>query len=196
MTSDPSKMPANSEAEQATLSRQLRNFVVVMVAIALSVVLFLGSRQQTQQPSLSALAENATPLELALTNQKPTLMEFYANWCTSCQAMADDIQSLKAQFADQVNFVMLNVDNSKWLPEILKFDVDGIPHFVFLDAGGEALASTIGQQPRQILANNLAALVAEDTLSIPQEMGKTSIFQPAVKGNQDDPRSHGGLSAL
>jgi len=193
MTSDPSNLPPNPEAQTATTGKQLRNFLVVMVAIALSIVLFLGSQQQTQQPSLSALAESSTPLETALTNQKPTLMEFYANWCTSCQAMADDMQSLKEQFADQVNFVMLNVDNSKWLPEILKFDVDGIPRFVFLDAEGEALVSTIGQQPRRILADTLTALVAEDTLAVPQVTGATSIFQPAVKGNQDDPRSHGGL---
>ncbi len=193
MTLDPSDMPSNPEPDQATISQQLRNFLVAMVAIALSITLFLTSRQQTEQPSLSTLAANSTPLEVALTNQKPTFMEFYANWCTSCQAMANDMQSLKSDFADQVNFVMLNVDNSKWLPEILKFDVDGIPHFVFLDGNGEALASSIGQQPRQILADNLAALVAEDPLSIPQSMGQTSVFQPAVKGSQDDPRSHGGL---
>ena len=164
-----------------------------MVAIALSIVLFLGSRQQTEQPSLSTLAADSTPLDVALTNHKPTLMEFYANWCTSCQAMADDMQSLKQQFGDQVNFVMLNVDNSKWLPEILKFDVDGIPQFVFLDAEGEALASTTGQQPRSILADNLSALASDGALSTPQVAGETSVFQAAVKGNKDNPRGHGGL---
>lgn len=167
---------------------------MVVIAIALSIVLFISSRQQTEQPSLSALAANSTPLDVALVNQKPTLMEFYANWCTSCQAMADDMQSLKDEFADSVNFVMLNVDNNKWLPEILKFDVDGIPHFVFLDAEGDVLASTIGQQPRSILAESLSTLTSEGTtLSNPQVMGQTSTFQPAVKGNTDDPRSHGGL---
>lgn len=195
MTLDPSDMPSDPEVNAATSSQRLRNFLVAMVAIALSIALFLGSRQQTEQPSLSTLAADSTPLEVALTNQKPTLMEFYANWCTSCQAMADDMHSLKQEFSDQVNFVMLNVDNSKWLPEVLKFDVDGIPHFVFLDGDGEALASSVGQQPRQILADNLAALVAEETVPRSQAMGQTSIFQPAVRGSQDDPRSHGGMPA-
>ncbi|WP_299415418.1 thioredoxin family protein [Acaryochloris sp. IP29b_bin.148] len=189
-------MPLDPETEQATLSQRFRNFLIVMVAIALSLVLFMGSRQHTQQPSLSALAQNSTPLEVALANQKPTLLEFYANWCTSCQAMADDIQDLEEQFSGQVNFVMLNVDNSKWLPEILKYDVDGIPHFVFMDAEGKAIASTIGQQPRQILADSLGALVAEGTVATSPTIGKTSLFQAAVKGNQDDPRSHGGMPAL
>ncbi len=164
---------------------------MVMVAIALSILLYMGTRQHTEQPSLSTLAANSTPLEEALSNHKPTLMEFYANWCTSCQAMADDMQNLKGQFADQVNFVMLNVDNSKWLPEILKFDVDGIPHFVFLNAEGEALASSIGQQPQRVLADNLSALIANNALSVPQAMGEMSTFQSSVKGAQVDPRSHG-----
>ncbi len=193
MNSDSSNTSSAPEAEQSSITTQFRNLLVVVIAIALSIVLFISSRQQTEQPSLSTLAANSTPLDVALINQKPTLMEFYANWCTSCQAMADDMQSLKDEFGDSVNFVMLNVDNNKWLPEILKFDVDGIPHFVFLDAEGDVLASTIGQQPRSILAENLSTLTAEGTLSNPPVIGQTSTFQPAVKGNNDDPRSHGGL---
>lgn len=193
MTFEPPNAPSSQPFGQATVGQRLRNFLVVMAAIALSIVLFLGTRQHAEQPSLSALAANSTPLEEALANHKPTLMEFYANWCSSCQAMADDMQNLKGQFADQVNFVMLNVDNSKWLPEILKFEVDGIPHFVFLNAEGEALASSIGQQPQQILADNLSALVANNALSVPQTMGATSTIQPSVTGVQTDPRSHGGF---
>lgn len=194
MTTDPSSLPphANSQHPQGA-DRRLRNFLVVLAAIALSIVLVLGSRQQSQQPSLSSLAAQATPLDIALTNHKPTLMEFYANWCTTCQSMANDIQALEVQYADQVNFVMLNVDNSKWLPEISQFEVDGIPHFVFLNAAGEALASTIGQQPRSIMSDRIAALVAHDSLSITSVTGQTSPFQPQVKAKADDPRGHGGL---
>jgi thiol:disulfide interchange protein len=194
MTSDSNHPTPTAEVNPPNpAGKQLRNFLVAMVAIALSIALFLGSRQHNQQPSLSTLAAHSTPLEVALTNQKPTLMEFYANWCTTCQAMANDMHSLEQQFADQINFVMLNVDNSKWLPEISKFKVNGIPHFVFLNAEGEALASSIGQQPRSVLSENLTALVTEGTLLPPVLTGPTSLFQPAVKGKSDDPRSHGGL---
>jgi hypothetical protein len=45
--------------------------------------------------------------------------------------MAPDVGVLKKQYGESVNFVMLNIDNTKWLPEILNYRVDGIPHFVF-----------------------------------------------------------------
>jgi thiol-disulfide isomerase/thioredoxin len=179
---------------QAELSsgKRVRNFLVVLVAIALSVSLFIGLRSQTNTVSLTALDENSTPLEVALSNGKPTLMEFYANWCTVCQAMAPDIAQLEEEYADKVNFVMLNVDNTKWLPEMLKYRVDGIPHFVFLNQTGDAIAQAIGEQPRTIMATNLDALVADAPLPYAQASGQVSKFTapvaPASSG--DDPRLH------
>jgi thiol-disulfide isomerase/thioredoxin len=175
---------------------KLRNLLIVLAAVVLSLLLFFGLQQQTSKPSLSALAKSATPLDTALMNGKPSLVEFYANWCTSCQAMAGDMTTLKEEYGDRVNFVMLNVDSSKWLPEVMRYKVDGIPHFVFLNRTGEAIVGAVGEQPRTILGNNLAALIADAPIPT-QSMddGQTSIFQPDGKGNTDDPRAHGNLSA-
>lgn len=108
-----------------------------MVAIALSVALVLGLRTETTSATLAKLSDSSTPLEVAVSNGKPSLVEFYADWCTVCQKMAPDITQLETEYADKMNFVMLNVDNTKWLPEMLKYRVDGIPHFVFLSQQGK-----------------------------------------------------------
>jgi thioredoxin-like negative regulator of GroEL len=89
---------------------------------------------------------------------------------------------------------MLNVDNSKWLPEILNYRVDGIPHFVYLGQDGKAIAQTIGEQPRTVMQANLDALVAATPLPYTQASGQVSAFEAPVsttKAPQDDPRSHG-----
>jgi thioredoxin-related protein len=103
------------------------------------------------------------------------------------------MDKLRKQYENSLNFVMLNVDNTKWLPEMLKYRVDGIPHFVFLGKQGETIAETIGDMPRTIMASNLEALIAGSTLPHVQDNGKTSQFSApvATDGNQDDPRSHG-----
>ena len=182
----------SQEKPESTFAIRVRNFLIVTVAVVLSVALFLGLRSETSSVSLADLDKASTPLEVALSNGKPSLIEFYANWCTVCQKMAPDIATLETEYAEKVNFVMLNVDNSKWLPEMLQYRVDGIPHFVFLDQNAQAQAETIGDQPRTIMGSNLEALIAGSTLPYAQANGRVSQFSSTTStGSNEDPRSHG-----
>lgn len=186
--------PVNSSTKpESTIGGRFRNFLIAIVAIALSVALFLGLRSETTSASLPKLAEASTPLEIAVSNGKPSLVEFYADWCTVCQKMAPYMAELETQYGDKLNFVMLNVDNTKWLPEMLKYRVDGIPHFVYLSKNAETIAEAIGDLPRTVMAGNLDALVAGTTLPYAKANGQVSKFSASVApvDNQDDPRSHG-----
>jgi thiol-disulfide isomerase/thioredoxin len=185
---------SGSEKLTSTTAIKVRNLLIVLAGIALSVSIFLGLQTETPSTTLTDMAKASTPLEVAVTNGKPTLLEFYANWCTSCQAMAKDMKDIKQKYSDRVNFAMLNVDNNKWLPEILKYRVDGIPHFVFLSDKGDAIAQTIGEAPRQIIQDNLDALISGKSLPYAQATGQVSSFTVPVKpasASSTDPRSHG-----
>ncbi len=183
-------------AEKQTTGNRIGKILIAIAAIALSIAVFLGLQSEKSTASLEQQAEQSIPLEVALDNGKPTLTEFYANWCTTCQAMAKDLGELKQEYADSVNFVMLNVDNTKWLPEILRYRVDGIPHFVFIDGDGEAIAENIGELPRSFLQEDLDALVANADLPHVYSEGQFSqLDSPAANLSNnissDDPRSHG-----
>jgi len=182
-------------SSSSTRPNWLRNLAVTVAAVALAVAVLVGMRTQAANPSLGELANSAVPYETALASGKPTLVEFYANWCTTCQAMAGDMASLRERYGDRVNFVMLNVDNNKWLPEMLTYRVDGIPHFVYLDANGTPQGEAIGEQPRLVVAENLDALVSHQALPHIQGNGTTSLLEGNPLSRQavinDDPRSHG-----
>lgn len=185
--------PVNPSVKpESTFGARVRNFLIVIVAIALSVALFLGLRTETNSVSVSELGKTSVPLDVALSNGKPSIVEFYADWCTVCQKMAPDLAQLEQEYADKANFVMLNVDNTKWLPEMLKYRVDGIPHFVFVTKDGEDIAQAIGDIPRSVMASNLDALVAGSPLPYAQASGKTSkVATQVAPTNQVDPRTHG-----
>lgn len=168
---------------------RLRNGLIALAAVAVAVLVFSVSRAQS--PSLRQLAAEAVPLEQALTNGKPTFVEFYADWCASCQTMAPVVADLKTRYGDKVNFVMLNVDNPRWLPELLKYEVDGIPHYAFLSPKGKTLTSIIGLQPETVMAQNLQVL-ATGSRTLPKTnvtAGRTSEFKPP-QPKPTQPRAH------
>ncbi len=183
-------------AQETTSSNKLPNIIVAVAAIVLAIALFFGLKTQQGDAALAAQAQAATPIEVALVSGKPTLMEFYADWCTSCQAMAPSLAKVKKDYAQTVNFAMLNVDNTKWLPEIEKYRVDGIPHFVFFDQQGEVLGEVIGEQPDSVVRSSLDEIIAgrikpvNNSNAIQHEEGQTSsVSKPLPKSA--DPRSHG-----
>ncbi|MGK7912682.1 MAG: thioredoxin family protein [Synechococcus sp.] len=172
------------------ISEKVRNGAIAAAAILLGLGLFFASQFQGEQISLQSLAQQSVPLEVAQTNGKPTLIEFYADWCTSCRQMAPTVGELEEAFAGDINFVMLNVDNTKWLPELTNYRVNGIPHFEFLDESGQSLSTTIGEQPKVVLANNLTALRDRLPLANASTAGQVSSFEAPI-GDSTQPRSHG-----
>jgi thioredoxin-like negative regulator of GroEL len=149
--------------------------------------------------SLAAQAAVATPIEQAITSGRPTLMEFYADWCGSCKAMAPNLAKIKQDYSGKVEFAMLNVDNTKWLPEIEKYRVDGIPHFVFFNKQGQTLGEVIGEQPASVMRSTLDEILADrikpnSTSSIEQQEGQTSPMTAESAAKPTDPRSHSNQS--
>ncbi len=173
---------------------RMRNLAIALVAILLVVALSLSVRAQDGD-SLEGQAIRSQPIDIALSNGKPTLVEFYADWCGVCQSMSKDLAAIKAEFGEKVNFSMLNVDNTKWLPEVTKYRVDGIPHFVFFDQQGTEIAQAIGDQPRTILVAKLTDLVEGKTSTSSQSStpkGEMSQFNRKATNNSNDaPRAHG-----
>lgn len=168
----------------------VRNALVAAVAMVLTVALAVAVRLNGAQVSLADLAAEATDWQVAQSNGAPTLLEFYADWCGTCRAMAPMLAEVKSEYRDRINFVMLNVDNPRWLPELNAFRVSGIPHFVFLDAQNQVVSQAVGEQPRAVMVARLEGLLTGQPLDTPLLIGKTSTL-PAALPKPVQPRSHG-----
>ncbi|MEO0408798.1 MAG: thioredoxin domain-containing protein [Cyanobacteria bacterium P01_A01_bin.135] len=108
--------------------------------------------------ALKASAQTATPYQTAMADPYPTLIEFYADWCTTCQAMAPTLQALRQRLEGQVNFVMLNIDDPQWQPQVQQFHVNGVPHLALLNSDGSFAGSLVGRTPLQPLMERVANL--------------------------------------
>ena len=97
--------------------------------------------------------------EIAFTNGKPTYLEFYAEWCEICKEMAPEITELKKEFDKEINFVFLNVDNSKWDRYVKQFKVNGIPQIDIISSDSNLLATLTGLQEEITLRESLKYLI-------------------------------------
>ncbi|ESQ53400.1 hypothetical protein EUTSA_v10026051mg [Eutrema salsugineum] len=164
---------------------------VAATSVIAALALFLSTRLDFGI-SLKDLTAAALPYEEALSNGKPTVVEFYADWCEVCRELAPDVYKIEQQYKDKVNFVMLNVDNTKWEQELDEFGVEGIPHFAFLDREGNEEGNVVGRLPRQYLVENVNAL-ASGKKSIPyaRAVGQYSSAESRKVHQVTDPLSHG-----
>ena len=119
-----------------------------------------GGAANAATANLAKLERASTPLDDALRNGRPTVLEFYADWCEVCKESAPTVYAVETAHGKAVNFVMLNIDNAKWSDEMDAYGVDGIPHLEFLDAAGESEGFIVGKFPREVLESNVAALEA------------------------------------
>ncbi|XP_059641916.1 thioredoxin-like protein HCF164, chloroplastic isoform X2 [Cornus florida] len=185
--------PTDSSSDTGFPEYPNKNFnkQIAVVSTLAAVGLFLSGRLDLGV-SLKDLSAAALPYEEALSNGKPTVVEFYADWCEVCRELAPDVYKVEQQYKDRVNFVMLNVDNTRWEQELDEFGVEGIPHFAFLDRNGNEEGNVVGRLPRQYLLENIEAL-AHGEASIPHArvVGQYSSAEARKVHQVVDPRSHG-----
>ncbi|KAF5463892.1 hypothetical protein F2P56_014019 [Juglans regia] len=167
------------------------NKQIAVVSTLAALGLFLSARLDFGV-SLKDLSAAALPYEEALSNGKPTVVEFYADWCEVCRELAPDVYKVEQQFKDRVNFVMLNVDNTKWEQELDEFGVEGIPHFAFLDRNGNEEGNVVGRLPGRYLLENVNALArGEESIPHARVVGQYSSAESRKAHQVVDPRSHG-----
>jgi len=167
---------------------------VALGSVAAGVVLFAVTRLGGGGVGLEQLAANSIPLDKALSNGHPTVVEFYADWCEVCREMAPSVYDLEGKYNEDANFVMLNIDNTKWTPEVTEYGVGGIPHIEFLDDSGASQATVIGRIPAEVLEGNVAALAKHEPLPFARRVGESSSLGGAPSTSMrgpTDPRAHG-----
>jgi len=179
-----------SEGNEPILNKNFKAILVLSIAVLIiSLVLFKNLFVQSTF-LLKEFGESSVDPEIAFKNNKPTFLEFYAEWCEVCKEMAPKISVLKEEYERDINFVFLNVDNQKWDNYIRKFEVNGIPQVNLFDKKGNLISTFIGKQDEITIRKSINNIEKEYK---PHEEIINSEFSTIqeYKNNEVSPRSHG-----
>jgi len=179
-----------SESNEPLLNTNLKAILVLSISVVIiSLVLFKNLFFQSTF-LLKNFGESSVEPEIAFKNNKPTFLEFYAEWCEVCKEMAPKISVLKEEYERDINFVFLNVDNQKWDNYIRKFEVNGIPQVNLFDKKGNLISTFIGKQEELTIRNSIdqlgrGAKSQEEILNTEFSVIKEN------NNNKVNPRTHG-----
>ena len=144
-----------SESKEPVLNQNLKTILVLFIAfIIVSVILFRNLFFQSTY-LLKSFGELSVDPAIAFKNNKPTFLEFYAEWCEVCKEMAPKLSALKEEYEKDINFVFLNVDNQKWENYIRKYNVNGIPQINIFDKEGNLKSTFVGKQEQLTIRESI-----------------------------------------
>jgi thiol-disulfide isomerase/thioredoxin len=179
-----------SESRESILKTNSKTILILFISIVIISLLLFRNLFFKSTYLLKSFGELSVDPEIAFTNNKPTFLEFYAEWCEVCKEMAPKVSAFKDEYEKDINFVFLNVDNQKWGNYISKFSVNGIPQINLFDKKGNLISTFIGKQDEIKIRESIQNLEKKDNHYDGIIDGEFSLIQEN-KNNAFNPRSHG-----
>ena len=179
-----------SESREPLLNSNLKAVLVLLFSVVVIFLVLFRNLFFQSTYLLKSFGELSIDPEIAFKNNKPTFLEFYAEWCEVCKEMAPKVASLKKDFENDINFVFLNVDNQKWDNYIRKFEVNGIPHVNLFDGKGNLISTFIGKQEETKIRESLV-YIEGDPKSNEKIINNEFSAIKQNSNNEVNPRSHG-----
>jgi thioredoxin 1 len=107
-----------------------------------------GDRRLNKMSQFVSAVDDAGFEREVLQSDVPVVLDFWAEWCPPCRALAPTFEELAKQYEGRVRFLKLNVDENQQVPQ--RFGIKGIPTLVFFD-GGREVERVVGASSKSAL---------------------------------------------
>ena len=90
-----------------------------------------------------------------IAQDKPVLVDFFAEWCGPCKTMAPILDDLKKRVGDQASIIKIDVDKN---PQVATaYQVQGVPTLILFKKG-----KSVWRKSGVVMVNDLEKLINEN----------------------------------
>ena len=87
-----------------------------------------------------------------INQEKPVLVDFFAEWCGPCKMMSPILKEVKDVLGDKVSIIKIDVDKNQ--PLAAKYEVRGVPTLILYKSGKQ-----VWRQSGAIEKNKLVSII-------------------------------------
>ncbi len=126
----------------------------------------MATKKMTAAEFRAEIFDYETGNEWQFKGSRPAIIDFYADWCGPCKAVAPVLEELSEEYKDQVDIYKIDTDAEQELSGL--FGIQSIPTFLFIPVEGSPMMQR-GALPK----NAFVQVITERLLAAqPKENGE------------------------
>ena len=105
----------------------------------------MRDKANEEAPMSTVTVTDSSFSDSVLNSDKPVLVDFWAEWCGPCKAIAPALEEMAQSMGDRVTVAKINIDENPQTPQ--QYGVRGIPTLI-LFKDGQVAATKMGAMPK------------------------------------------------
>jgi thioredoxin len=97
----------------------------------------MATQQMTKEDFLEKVFDYTKEAEWKFAGSLPAIIDFYADWCGPCKAVAPILEELSTEYEGKINIYKINTDVEQELAAV--FSIQSIPTFLFIPQSGSPM---------------------------------------------------------
>lgn len=107
----------------------------------------MATKQLTQQGFKDEIFDYDNGKEWKYKGKLPAIIDFYADWCGPCKAVAPTLEQLSEEYENKIEIYKIDTDKEAELSSL--FGIQSIPTFLFIPMDGSPMVQR-GALPKNV----------------------------------------------
>jgi thioredoxin 1 len=125
----------------------------------------MGTKQLTKEQFISEIFDFEKSENWEFKGELPAIIDFYADWCGPCKAIAPALEDLAVEYDGKINIYKIDTEKEEELSAM--FGIQSIPTLLFIPMKGTPMMQK-GALPANVLKEIIEERLLADTEAVPE----------------------------